>query len=173
MIACSITPEDLDSLVREASGSPRRRKHRNLHESYDDPCQRVLNAIGIDSYIRPHRHSLDPKRETMVAVRGAFALVCFDEQGHVIEALAFGTELYNDRPSICPGVEVPAGAWHTVLALVPRSVLLEVKAGPFLPQAAKEFAPWAPEEESEGVGEFLASLHALAQRLLPCSPGKL
>ena len=36
----------LDSLVEEASQSPRARQHRNIHERYDDPCQRFLNAIG-------------------------------------------------------------------------------------------------------------------------------
>lgn len=66
-----LSPELLGSLVEKAAESPRARQHHNIHERYDDPCQRFLNAIGMDSYIRPHRHSLDPKSECLVAVRGS------------------------------------------------------------------------------------------------------
>jgi predicted O-linked N-acetylglucosamine transferase (SPINDLY family) len=41
---------------------------------------------------------------------------------------------------------MPAGTWHTLLALTPDAVLLEGKAGPFDPQGPREFADWAPEE---------------------------
>ena len=46
-------------------------------------------------------------------------------------------------------VDMPAGTWHTVLALTPDAVLLEGKAGPFDLQGPREFADWAPEEGTE------------------------
>lgn len=78
----------LDSLAHEASQSPRARQHRNIHGCYDGPCQRFLNA----SYIRAHRHSLDPKAETLIAVRGQFALITFDDAGAILNVVRFGKE---------------------------------------------------------------------------------
>jgi cupin fold WbuC family metalloprotein len=120
----------LDSLVEEASQSPRARQHRNIHEHYDDPCQRFLNAIGTDSYIRPHRHSLDPKAETLIAVRGQFALITFDNAGVILKIVRFGTETDATVPV---GADLPPGTWHTIIALITGSILLELKAGPFNP----------------------------------------
>jgi len=148
----------LDSLVEEASQSPRARQHRNIHERYDDPCQRFLNAIGTDSYIRPHRHSLDPKAETLIAVRGQFALITFDDAGAILNIVRFGTETDATVPV---GADLPPGIWHTIIALVAGSVLLELKAGPFNPNAAKEPAPWAPEEGTSNGREYLQRLREL------------
>ena len=155
------TPEYLESLVDQASQSARGRQHRNIHTSYEDPSQRFMNAIGMDSYIRPHRHALDPKTETLVAVRGLFALISFDDEGTVQEIIRFGTERYSESCGLSVGVDLPPGTWHTILALKPESVLLELKAGPFDPQAAKEPAPWAPEEQSAEGLAFLRSLHSI------------
>ena len=67
----------LNSLIAEAGVSDRKRQHRNIHRSFDEKCQRLMNAIGVESYIAPHRHRLDPKRECLIAVRGLFAAVIF------------------------------------------------------------------------------------------------
>ena len=153
----------LDGLLRKAAEAPRRRQHLNLHTSYADPCQRLLNAIELDSYIRPHRHALDPKAECLVAVRGKFALITFDDRGSPGHVVRFGTELHGRDGQFDIGVEVPAATWHTVIALVPGSVLLEVKAGPFNPDAAKEPAPWAPEEHSVAADDYFQTLRRMAE----------
>lgn len=155
MTVINFSADYLNSLMAEAKNSPRQRQHRNLHRSYEDPCQRLFNAISVDSYIRPHRHSLDPKAETLIAVRGQFALITFDDAGKIQDVNKFGSEKYHEASSLGVGVELPAGIWHTVIALVPESILLELKAGPFNPNAAKEPAPWAPEEQtSDGLAYF-------------------
>lgn len=148
----------LASLIDESMKSPRRRQHKNIHLSYEDPCQRFLNAIGVDSYIRPHRHSLDPKAETLIAVKGLFALVIFDDSGDVQEVVKFGTEKYCATLGISVGIDLPPGTWHTIIALEPGAVLLELKAGPFDPNAAKEPAPWAPDEQTQEGVAFLAAI---------------
>lgn len=140
--------EVLNDLVRQARLSPRLRQHLNVHKDYADPSQRLFNAIEPHSYIRPHRHLLDPRDETLIAVRGKLVLVVFDDLGKVTEVVPFGV---GRNGSLALGVEVSAGTWHTVVALEPGSVVFEVKAGPFCPDAAKEFAPWAPLEGSESV----------------------
>jgi cupin fold WbuC family metalloprotein len=146
----------LNELTAQAQCSLRKRQHRNIHESYGDPCQRLFNAIEPDSYIRPHRHATDPRDELLIAVRGLMALVRFDEQGNVNGVLRFGAERHIDILAV--GAEVTANTWHTVIALEPGCVLLEVKAGPFDPDRPKDLAPWAPEEDSPAASGYLIQL---------------
>lgn len=136
------------------------RQHLNIHQSYEDACQRLLNAIGTDSYIRPHRHALDPKTETLFAIRGEFALVLFDDCGTPGAIVRFGTNELGVTQNA--GIELPPGSWHTVLALTEGAVLLEVKAGPFKVDAAKEFAPWAPGEGSDEAQAYFLALRKQA-----------
>jgi len=156
------TLDYLDGLTAEATVSPRRRQHRNIHEEYGDGCQRLFNAIEPDSYIRPHRHGLVPRAETMMAVRGLMVLLTFDDDGAMVDRVRFGVGAV-DR-DVAVGVEIPAGRWHTVVALVPGSVLLELKAGPFDPDQPKEFASWAPEDSSAEAAGYLRGLVELAGR---------
>ena len=82
----------LNELTSQAQGSPRKRQHHNIHKSYEDPCQRLFNAIEMGSYIRPHRHATDPRDELLIAIRGLMALVTFDEQGMVTKVVRFGAD---------------------------------------------------------------------------------
>lgn len=151
-----VTVEVLDSLAYEAKVSPRRRQHRNLHASAAEPCQRLLNAVWPDSYIRPHRHSAYKTPECLLALRGTFALLEFDADGEILSVHRFGA---GAELAI---VEIPPDAWHTVLALTDGAVLFEAKSGPYSPEAAKTFAPWAPPEGSAGQAAYLAALHRAA-----------
>jgi cupin fold WbuC family metalloprotein len=146
----------LNDLISVAQQSPRKRQHLNIHQSYEDTCQRLFNAVGIDSYIRPHRHALDPKTETLFAVQGKFALVVFDDHGHPRQVDLFGTQLFGEN--IAAGVELSPGVWHTVVALTDHAILFEIKSGPFDPRVAKELAPWAPEEGTDQAASYLRSL---------------
>ena len=146
----------LNELTAQAQGSPRKRQHRNIHESYADACQRLFNAIEPGSYIPPHRHAADPRDELLIAVRGLMALVEFDEQGKVTGVVRFGAS--RNGEGLAVGAEVSANTWHTVIALVPGCVLLEVKAGPFDPNQPKDLAPWAPDEGSAAAAEYLNKL---------------
>ena len=157
----------LVGLTAEASVSPRRRQHRNIHEDYGDGCQRLFNAIETDSYIRPHRHGFVPRAETMIAVRGLMVLFTFDDDGVVVDMVRFGVGV--EGRDVALGVEIPAGCWHTVVALEPGSVLLELKAGPFDPEQPKEFAPWAHEEGSAEAVGYLRGLVELAGESSGCT----
>jgi len=149
----------LNDLTAQAQGSPRKRQHRNVHESYADPCQRLFNAIEPGSYIRPHRHAADPRDELLIAVRGLMALLTFDEQGMVTGVVRFGAD--RNGEGLAVGAEVPANTWHTVIALEAGSVLLEVKAGPFDPNQPKDLAPWAADEGSPAALPYLIQLIGL------------
>lgn len=143
----------LDALEEQARASPRARQHLNLHADYADPCQRFLNAVLAHSYIRPHRHASDPKVETLFVLRGRFGVVTFDAAGTVES-----TTILSLGDGGASGIELAPGEWHTVIALSPSAVLLEMKAGPFNPQAAKEMAAWAPFEDSTEAPAYLEML---------------
>jgi len=152
--------EYLDDLVLQAIASPRHRQHRNVHTDYTDRCQRLFNAIEPDSYLRPHRHGPTQGAETMFAVRGLFALVVFDDNGEIEQVQRIGAVPRLVDRNIAVGAETPPGTWHTVVSLESGSVLLEVKAGPFDPDAPKFPAPWAPEEGSSESSAYLGKLIA-------------
>ena len=120
-----------------------------------DRCQRLVNYLWGDSYIRPHRHSADPKPETLIALQGAMGCIGFDDRGEATRLVRFG------EGADCRAIVVEPGEWHTVVALGDAAILFEVKAGPFDPSAAKEPASWAPEEGSDAASAYLARLRAL------------
>jgi len=143
----------LDALETRARASSRARQHLNLHADYADPCQRFLNAVLAHSYIRPHRHASDPKVETLFVMRGRFGVITFDDAGTVQS-----TTILSLGDGDASGIELASDEWHTVIALSPTAVLLEMKAGPFDPEAAKEMAPWAPPEDSAEAPAYLEML---------------
>jgi cupin fold WbuC family metalloprotein len=150
-----ITQDMLDEVAAEAAASPRRRKNRNFHGTNEDAAHRLLNALEPDSYVMPHRH-LDPsKDETIVALRGRFGLVLFDEQGGVQTTAV----LAADARDI--GVDIPHGTFHTLVALAPGSVFFEAKAGPYVAITEAERATWAPAEGTPEARAYLERMRAL------------
>lgn len=148
--------EFLSEISVRSHRSERLRQHFNVHASYEDHCQKLFNAIQPGSYIRPHRHLIDPKNELLVAIKGRMALIIFDDQGQIKKKTFLGTENYKDVDAVA--VELTPDLWHTVIALEKDCVLLEVKPGPFDPSKPKELAPWAPEEGSKEVEKYMAAL---------------
>jgi cupin fold WbuC family metalloprotein len=145
----------LDHASGLAAASPRGRRNFNFHRAESDASHRLLNAIEPGSYIRPHRHLDAAKDETLVVVRGRLGAVVFDEAGSVVDTavLAAGGE--------CCGINLPHGTYHTVLALEPKTVFFESKAGPYRPLDLVESAPWAPEEGARDALPYLAALREL------------
>jgi len=144
----------LARVIEAARQSPRGRRNHNFHANDAAPANRLLNAVEPGSYIAPHRH-LDPdKDETFVVLRGSFGVVLFDDAGRVTDAqvLRAGGETL--------GVTIPAGTYHTLVALEPGSVIFEAKAGPYRPLADEERASWAPGEGDPGAADYLKGLVA-------------
>jgi cupin fold WbuC family metalloprotein len=142
-----ITRALLAELSEEARASSRRRKNRNLH-AMEEPVHRLLNALEPGTYVRPHRHLEAAKAETAIVVAGALGVVLFDVEGAVVEK----RRLAPGSPDI--GVHLPAGAWHTFVALEPGSVFFETKAGPYAPPGPQETASWSPAEGTPEAGEL-------------------
>jgi cupin fold WbuC family metalloprotein len=142
----------LDDLTAKAKASPRLRANHNVHAELDEPVQRLFIAIEPGSYVQPHRHPEKEKWEFFMCLRGRLAALFFDEQGQLLRR----EELSPNGP--VHGFEVPPNTWHTVTALEPGSLFLEVKQGPYTPLSDKDFAAWAPKEGEPHCGDFVAWL---------------
>jgi cupin fold WbuC family metalloprotein len=108
-----------------------------------------------DSYVMPHRHLDANKDETIVALRGRFGLVLFDENGQVASTAVLGA----DQAAL--GVDIAHGTFHTIVALEPGSVFFEAKAGPYVAITEAERAAWAPAEGTLEAAAYLEKLRAL------------
>ena len=142
----------LDGLSMQAAKSARRRMNLNLHDDYDDPCQRLFNAVEPGSYVRPHRHVDPPRPECFMAVRGRMALLVFDDHGRIEKIVHFG-----DGCEVS-AIELPPGLWHMLVALESGSIFFETKPEPYIPLSDKDLAPWSPAEGSAAAIKYLADI---------------
>lgn len=141
-----ITSDLLLEITAEARRSPRLRKNRNFH-AMEDSVHRLVNALEPATYIRPHRH-LDPaKCETAIALAGSIGVIVFDDAGQIVEKRVISP----GGPVM--GAEMPPGAWHTFVSLLPGSAFFEAKAGPYEPPSPEELASWAPAEGTPEAAE--------------------
>ena len=122
----------LIELVKAAQKSPRHRANLNLHETLQDPIQRLAIAMEPDTFIRPHRHS--HTWEMLFPLKGRFAVLIFSDDGLVTDRVVLGEEVAI--------LEIPAGQWHSVLSLDSGGVIFEVKHGPYTPITDKDCAKW-------------------------------
>ncbi len=161
---CIITTALMQKAIAASRCSPRKRIILPFHKSPQDPLHRMLNAVQPGSYIRPHRHLLPPKPESILVLQGAVACFVFNPEGAVLEVqtlMAGGAEF---------GFDSEAGIYHTFLALCPDTVLFEVKPGPYSPDTDKDFAPWAPLENSDETTNYLHTLLLLSKKAEEFSP---
>lgn len=144
----------VSNLSAAARASGRLRSNHNFHPDYADPTNRMLNAMEPGTYVRPHKHEAPDKWEAFLLIAGRALVMIFDDAGQVGEwtVLDGGAGVF--------GVEIPARVWHSVAALVPGTVLYEIKPGPYVPVDDKNFAPWAPEEGTAEAAGYLADLTA-------------
>ncbi len=119
---------DIDLLNRvgeEAKASPRLRMNYNFHQSLDEKCHRMLNAVEPGTEVPIHRHPT--KDETFVILQGKVRVTTHNDDGSMIEDVV-----------LCPeegryGVNIPKNVWHKLEAIEPQSVIFECKEGPFIP----------------------------------------
>lgn len=114
----------LDEVSAQAMGSPRLRMNYNFHQSLDDKCHRMLNAVEPGADIPIHRHP--DKDESFVVLRGKVRSTTYNDDGTVIESIVL------DPTEGLYGVNIGKNVWHTIEALE-SSVIFECKEGPFVP----------------------------------------
>ncbi len=133
------TSELLNQLNDKAASSTRLRANHNIHPKLDDPVQRFINAMQPGTYVRPHRHTEPPRWELFFILSGHVSILLFDDQGRVSDRYEL------QEGGSMPGLEIPPGQWHTLVALQP-SILFELKEGPYNQLTDKDFVGWAPDE---------------------------
>ena len=151
----TIDQKTLDDLTRQARENPRLRKNLNLHPADASRGHRLFNAVEPASYIPPHRH-LDPEKdETFYIVRGRLGVITFSPSGEVLATalLEAGGDLLV--------ADISHGVYHTAVSLAAGTIFFEAKAGPYVPVAPEERAPWAPAEGTPEAAAYLAGLKAL------------
>jgi len=120
-----IDEELIDKVTEQAKSSPRLRMNYNFHQSLDEKCHRLLNAVEPGTEVPIHRHPT--KDETFVLLRGKVRVTTHNDEGSIIEDII-----------LCPeegkyGVNIPKGVWHKVESLETGSCFFECKEGPFVP----------------------------------------
>ena len=116
----------IDSVVAQAKESPRLRMNYNFHESLDDKCHRLLNALEPGTVVPVHRHPT--KDESFVILRGKIRVNTYNDAGEVTESVVLSPA---DGKY---GVDIAKNVWHGVECLESGSVIFEVKEGPFVPR---------------------------------------
>jgi cupin fold WbuC family metalloprotein len=159
-----ITSRLLDDLLAQAQTSPRLRAISCFHDGDWEHCHRMLNALRVGTYVRPHRHADKHQSEGFILLRGKLALLIFDEDGQLDRAhslvLAPADGIY--------GMDIPPLVWHTLVALE-DAVIYEVKGHPnggYVGERDKSFAPWAPEEGAAEAASYRRQLEHLSRQLL-------
>ena len=115
----------IDSVVAQAKESPRLRMNYNFHESLDDKCHRLLNALEPGTVVPVHRHPT--KDESFVILRGKVRVSIYNDYGQITESVVLS--LADGKY----GVDIAKNVWHGVECLESGSVIFEVKEGPFVP----------------------------------------
>ena len=114
----------LDKVSSEAKESPRLRKNYNFHQSLEEKCHRMLNAVEPGTAVTTHRHPT--KDESFVILRGKVRVTTHNDDGSIIEDVVLSQESGNY------GVDIPKNVWHKLESLDPGSVIFECKEGPFV-----------------------------------------
>lgn len=134
----------LDSLFEQAKSSSRLRMNYDLRTTAGDTSQRMLNALMPGTEVPIHRH--EETSETVVCLCGRLEEIIYeevveyvqDETSRTGEVMRKQTLKEVERHLLCPaegvyGMQIPAGAWHTIRVLEP-SVIFEAKDGAFRPR---------------------------------------
>ena len=135
----------LDELLAAAKESPRLRMVLDLRDSEKDQSQRMLNALEVGTKVPIHRHL--KTSETVICLEGWLEWVFYEEMPNMdaggpihdgetaVDETCFAE---TARFKICPrdglyGIQVPKGAWHSVIVHEP-STILEAKDGAYVPK---------------------------------------
>ncbi len=144
----SISQQMIEDLMREAAESPRKRSIYRLHE-HEEPVQRMVNALMPGTYTPPHKHENPDKVELFSILLGSIAVLEFDDGGTIQQIIT----LDADGPLRI--VDIAPRTYHALVALKP-SAALEIIQGPYHAQTHKQFAHWAPLENTPEVPAYLA-----------------
>lgn len=93
----------------------------------------MLNALMPETEVPIHRH--ESTAETVVCLTGRLEVILLEK---LPDEMGLETYRVLSQQLLCPaegryGMQIPAGAWHTVEAIEP-SVIFEAKDGAYHPE---------------------------------------
>ena len=138
----------IEKVKEKAIESPRKRMNHNFHE-LNETYQRFLNILCKGTYVRPHRHTNPPKAETFLILEGKISFLIFSDKGEIIESHIL------QAGGINYGIDILPGVWHSLVCISETAVCFEGKHGPYNPANDKDFASWAPLENTEEAKQYL------------------
>lgn len=147
-----LTQELFDDIAEEARNSQRLRQNYNLH-ALSEKVQRFVNVLQPGTYVRPHRHCRNSQMngfELFLVVQGELGMIILDAQGEILSIERVGAN------GSTRGVELAEGVYHTLVALAPDTVILELKEGPYEPSTDKEFLEIFPAEGTVAAKELVS-----------------
>lgn len=132
-------------LHKKATENKRLRMNFDLRTTSEDTSQRMLNALEPGTKVPIHRHL--KTSETVICLEGCLEWVFYEELPNmdaggpihdgesVVDNSSFAE---TARFRVCPregqyGIQVPKGAWHSVIVHEP-STILEAKDGAYAPK---------------------------------------
>ncbi len=138
-----INKELLTELHKKAAANERLRMNFDLRTTSEDTSQRMLNALQPGTKVAIHRHL--KTSETVICLEGCLDWVFYEE----LPNMDAGGPVHNGemaadescfaetaRFRVCPregryGIQVPKGAWHSVVVHEP-STTFEAKDGAYV-----------------------------------------
>jgi cupin fold WbuC family metalloprotein len=153
----SLSDKEMVDGIIQARNSDRKRFPKLLHKQ-GDVFNKVFNFMMHDSYMQPHLHPGSEKIEHIYLIKGRIAALFFDDAGEVKQCAILetgSTEL----------IVVPAFTWHTYVMLTDYAVTYETMVGVYKQETWKEFANWAPREDSLESPDYLALLKRVVPKL--------
>ena len=99
--------------------------------------------------------------EFFLVIQGELGIIILDECGQILD-----TELLSAKGST-RGVELPEGTYHTLVALAPDTVILELKEGPYEPSTDKEFLDAFPSEGTPAALQVVETWQGYFSRFKP------
>lgn len=140
-----------DHIAQQARSRPRLRQNYNLHD-LTEKVQRFINVLQPGTYVRPHRHlrGLEVNGfELFLVLQGELGVIILNDQGQTIDqerVSAYGPT---------QGIELAEGTYHTLVALAPDTVVVELKEGPYDPNTDKEFLSAFPLEDTSAARQLV------------------
>ena len=117
----------IEDTIQKAELSERKRMNYNIHESLDEDFHKMINAFQPGTKIPVHRHLHPSRKETYIILQGSLEIVRYDDDANEISR----TELSHKSGNII--AELNPEDWHTLNVLEKDTVILELKAGPYIP----------------------------------------
>ena len=132
-----------------AEKSGRKRYAHVLHEpgAYENICEVYLIK---ETYMQPHRHMREDQIEKIELLEGSLEMIYFTDEGNVEEIKNF-----SEQGNL---IKVPIMKYHTYRVISKRAKTRETMNGIYNPKTWKDYAEWAPTENSEEAINYLKGL---------------